>query len=158
MFGLTFEKILLIGIVAVFLLGPEKLPHYAALLARLVRQMRDMANGAKDRIRDEMGPEFDDVEWQKLDPRQYDPRRIIREALLEETPAKASESTDAAGESTDAVPEEPKPIVHNNNDRGARMDPIVVMTSILGEDAPDPLAAEGDQAQQPRRQQEKKSA
>lgn len=84
MFGLTFEKILIIGVIAVFLLGPEKLPHYAAQLGRLVRQLRDMANGAKDRMRDEMGPEFDDLDWKKLDPRQYDPRRIIREALLDD--------------------------------------------------------------------------
>ena len=88
MFGLTFEKILLIGVIAVFLLGPDKLPHYAAQLARLVRQLRDMANGAKDRMRDEMGPEFDDLDWKKLDPRQYDPRRIIREALADEDPLK----------------------------------------------------------------------
>ena len=86
MFGLTFEKILLIGIIAVFLLGPERLPYYAAQLGRLARQLRDMANGAKDRMRDEMGPEFDDLDWKKLDPRQYDPRRIIREAL-EDDPA-----------------------------------------------------------------------
>jgi sec-independent protein translocase protein TatB len=90
MFGLTFEKLLIIGIVAVFLLGPEKLPHYAAQLGRLVRQLRDMANGAKDRMRDEMGPEFDDLDWKKLDPRQYDPRRIIREALADDA------ATDAA--------------------------------------------------------------
>ncbi|TFC22037.1 Sec-independent protein translocase TatB [Cryobacterium sp. MDB2-10] len=88
MLGLTFEKLLLVGIVAVFLLGPEKLPHYAAQLARLVRQLRDLANGAKERMRDEMGPEFDDVDWKKLDPRQYDPRRIIREALIEDEPVK----------------------------------------------------------------------
>ena len=90
MFGLTFEKILIIGIVAVFLLGPEKLPHYAAQLGRLVRQLRDMANGAKDRMRDEMGPEFDELDWKKLDPRQYDPRRIIREALIDDSPADAT--------------------------------------------------------------------
>jgi sec-independent protein translocase protein TatB len=88
MFGLTFEKLLLIGIIAVFLLGPERLPHYAAQLARLVRQLRDMANGAKDRMKDEMGPDFDDVDWKKLDPRQYDPRRIIREALIDDEPVK----------------------------------------------------------------------
>lgn len=93
MFGLTFEKILLIGIIAVFLLGPDKLPHYAAQLARLVRQLRDMANGAKDRMRDEMGPEFDDLDWKKLDPRQYDPRRIIREALADEDPFKEQSAT-----------------------------------------------------------------
>ena len=86
MFGLTFEKLLLIGVIAVFLLGPERLPHYAAKLGQLVRSLRDMANGAKTRVRDEMGSEFDDVDWRKLDPRQYDPRRIIREALSEVDP------------------------------------------------------------------------
>ncbi|HEU5222175.1 MAG TPA: Sec-independent protein translocase TatB [Candidatus Lumbricidophila sp.] len=84
--GLTFDKLLLVGVVAVFLLGPERLPHYAAKLGQLVRSLRDMANGARDRMREEMGPEFDDVDWKKLDPRQYDPRRIIREALSEVDP------------------------------------------------------------------------
>ncbi len=84
MFGLTFEKLLIIGLIAVFLLGPERLPHYAGQLAKLVRNLRNMANNAKDRMRDEMGPEFDEVDWKKLDPRQYDPRRIIRDALLED--------------------------------------------------------------------------
>jgi Sec-independent protein translocase protein TatA len=86
-FGLTFEKLLLIGVIAVFLLGPERLPGYAAKLAQLVRTVRDMANGAKARMKDEMGDDFDDVDWKKLDPRQYDPRRIIREALLDDEPA-----------------------------------------------------------------------
>lgn len=86
MFGLTFEKLLIIGVIAVFLLGPERLPHYAAQLGRLVRSLRDMASGAKDRMREEMGPDFDDVDWKKLDPRQYDPRRIIREALTDVDP------------------------------------------------------------------------
>jgi sec-independent protein translocase protein TatB len=85
-FGLTFEKLFLIAIIAVILLGPDRLPYYASQLARLVRTVRDMANGARDRMREEMGPEFDEIDWKKLDPRQYDPRRIIREALIEEPP------------------------------------------------------------------------
>jgi sec-independent protein translocase protein TatB len=86
-FGLTFEKLVIIGIIAVFVLGPERMPYYASQLARLVRTVRDMANGAKERMREEMGPDFDEVDWKKLDPRQYDPRRIIREALLDDDPA-----------------------------------------------------------------------
>ncbi|GAA3594631.1 hypothetical protein GCM10022198_18060 [Klugiella xanthotipulae] len=82
--GLTFEKLLVIGVIAVFLLGPERLPMYTAKLAQLIKSLRDMASGAKERMRDELGPEFDDVDWKKLDPRQYDPRRIIRDALLED--------------------------------------------------------------------------
>jgi len=83
-FGLTFDKLLIIAIIAVFLIGPDRLPGYAAQLARLVKSLRGMADGAKERMREEMGPEFDEVDWKKLDPRQYDPRRIIREALVDE--------------------------------------------------------------------------
>jgi Sec-independent protein secretion pathway components len=83
--GLTFDKILVIAVIAVFLLGPERLPTYAAKLGQLVRNLRSMANSAQDRMREELGPDFD-VDWKKLDPRQYDPRRIIREALLEDDP------------------------------------------------------------------------
>ncbi len=86
MFGLTFEKLLLIGVLAVFLLGPERLPYYASQLARLVKSLKKMADGAKDRMREEMGPDFDEVDWKTLDPRRYDPRRIIREALVDDTP------------------------------------------------------------------------
>ena len=96
MFGLTFEKVLIIGVIAAFLIGPDKLPHYTAQLGRLVRSLRDMANGAKDRMRDEMGPEFDDLDWKKLDPRQYDPRRIIREALTDDEPVVTTSATQAA--------------------------------------------------------------
>jgi len=82
-FGLSFDKVVVIAIVAVFLIGPDRLPAYAAQLARIVRGVMKLADGAKDRLRDEMGPEYDEVDWKRLDPRQYDPRRIIREALLE---------------------------------------------------------------------------
>jgi sec-independent protein translocase protein TatB len=83
-FGLTFDKLLIILVIAVFLIGPERLPGYAAQLGRLVKTLRGFADGARDRMREEMGPEFDEVDWRKLDPRQYDPRRIIREALLDD--------------------------------------------------------------------------
>lgn len=99
--GLTFEKLLLVGVIAVFLLGPDKLPSYAAKLGRLVRTLRDYANGAKVRMKEEMGPEFDEVDWKKLDPRQYDPRRIIREALLDDEPVAAAPVVRPAGQSHD---------------------------------------------------------
>lgn len=76
-------ELLLLMVLAVLLLGPDKLPEYAAKLARAVRSLRDLAEGAKSQLRDEMGPAFDDVDWRALDPRQYDPRRIVRDALAE---------------------------------------------------------------------------
>lgn len=107
--GLSFDKLLIILVIALFLIGPERLPRYAAQLGRLARSVRDMANGAKDRMREEMGPEFDEVEWSKLDPRQYDPRRIIREALLdspdgpEPPPARDDPRDDDAEPATEVV-------------------------------------------------------
>ena len=70
-------------VLAVVILGPERLPEYAAKLGRFVRQARSMAEGAKGQLREQMGPDFDDINWKQYDPRQYDPRRIVREALLE---------------------------------------------------------------------------
>jgi len=111
-FGLTFDKLIIIAVIAVFLIGPDRLPGYAAQLARLVRSLRTMADGAKDRMREEMGPEFDEVDWKKLDPRQYDPRRIIREALLEDpvTPATATAAavTATAAATVAAADQKPK--------------------------------------------------
>lgn len=104
-FGLTFEKLLLIGLIAVILIGPDRLPRYAAQFGRLVRSLRDMANGARDRLREEMGPDYDDVDWKKLDPRQYDPRRIIREALIDEpAPAAATGAGAGVGSPSAAAP------------------------------------------------------
>ena len=81
-----WEFVLLI-VLAVVILGPERLPEYAAKLANLIRQVRAMAEGAKGQLREQMGPEFDDINWRQYDPRQYDPRRIVREALLDPSPA-----------------------------------------------------------------------
>ena len=82
-FGLTFDKLIIIGIIALVLIGPERLPRYAEQLGVWARQLREFIGGARTRLREEVGPEFDDIDWKQLDPRQYDPRRIIREALRE---------------------------------------------------------------------------
>jgi sec-independent protein translocase protein TatB len=84
MLGLTFDKLLVIALIAGFLLGPQRLPAAAGALGRVVRNLRKLADETTGRIREEMGPEFDEIDWTRLDPRQYDPRRIIRDALTAE--------------------------------------------------------------------------
>ncbi|MEY4000448.1 MAG: hypothetical protein RLZZ626_803 [Actinomycetota bacterium] len=93
MFGLSGEKILILLVIAVFVLGPDRLPQYAQQLARLVKSLRRMAEGAKDQLKSELGDDYEDLDWRKLDPRQYDPRRIIREALLEDLDPKDFEAS-----------------------------------------------------------------
>jgi sec-independent protein translocase protein TatB len=114
-FGLTFDKLILIAVIAVFLIGPDRLPGYAGKLAGLVKQLRKMADGARDRMREEMGDDFDEVDWRKLDPRQYDPRRIIREALVDEvlpadgpSPVATEEAAVPAGRNVESAYEQRK--------------------------------------------------
>ena len=106
-FGYDMEKFLLLLVVAALLIGPERLPRYAEALARVTKTARDWLAGARTRVKEEMGDDFDDVEWRKLDPRQYDPRRIIRDALLDDAPVPAVQ---AAAVGAVAVATSPHPL------------------------------------------------
>ncbi len=108
MLGMNGGELIVIAVIALLVIGPERLPGYAQQLGRLVRELRRMATGAREQVRAELGPEFDDVDWKKLDPRQYDPRRIVREALQDawDDPDPADVRSDERGEewSDDAAP------------------------------------------------------
>ena len=86
MFDINGWELVIVVVVALLVIGPERLPEYSAKLARLVKQLRGLADTAKVQLREQMGPDFDDVDWKQYDPRQYDPRRIVREALMDEGP------------------------------------------------------------------------
>ncbi len=83
MAGINGGELLVLLVLVLVVVGPERLPKYAQQLAEAVRGIVGYAKGARDSLKQEMGPEFDDIDWQKLDPRQYDPRRIVREALTD---------------------------------------------------------------------------
>ncbi len=83
MFSINGGELLVLVVVALVVLGPERLPQYAQQLGRFVREAKAFALKAREQVRTEMGEEFDDVDWQALDPRRYDPRRIVRDALFD---------------------------------------------------------------------------
>lgn len=82
-FGINGGELIVLIVLALLLLGPEKIPEYTRALGDWVRKLRRMAEGAKEQFKEETGTDFDEVDWQRYDPRQYDPRRIIRDALAE---------------------------------------------------------------------------
>ncbi|MEV4901729.1 twin-arginine translocase TatA/TatE family subunit [Citricoccus sp. NPDC055426] len=82
-FGINGAELIILILLAVLVLGPEKLPHYARQLTEWIRNLRRMAEGAKTQFKEETGTDFDEIDWKRYDPRQYDPRRIIRDALSE---------------------------------------------------------------------------
>lgn len=85
MFGINGGELVIILVLAVLVIGPERLPGYAEQLATLVRRAKGYLADAKVKVTEELGPEIGDVDWAQLDPRRYDPRRIVRDALLEDT-------------------------------------------------------------------------
>lgn len=98
MLGLTFEKLFLVAVVAALVIGPKRLPAYTRRLTDLIRSVRSFVEVARTQAENEIGVPFDRAQWQALDPRQYDPRRILREALDEPTAGVA------ARPATDTVP------------------------------------------------------
>jgi len=83
-FGINGAEFIVLVVIAFFVIGPERMPEYARQLKDLIKTLRRTAMGAKDDLKDSLGPELNDINWRAYDPRQYDPRRIVREALLED--------------------------------------------------------------------------
>jgi sec-independent protein translocase protein TatB len=95
-FGINGGELLVILVVAVIVIGPTRLPGYAEQLARLTKQARHFLADARQRVDEELGDDVKDIDWAALDPRKYDPRRIVRDALLDPEPTPAGART-AAG-------------------------------------------------------------
>ena len=79
MFGIGLPELMVIIVVAVIVFGPDRLPEFARQAGRLVRQIRQFTNAARDDIRNELGPEFADFELTDLDPRRA-MRKYIQDA------------------------------------------------------------------------------
>jgi sec-independent protein translocase protein TatB len=77
-FGIGLQELAVIAFVAVLVIGPEKMPDLAKQAAQLLRQLRRMANNARDELREELGPEYADLELRDLDP-----RAIVRKHIVE---------------------------------------------------------------------------
>lgn len=99
MVGINGAELLVLLAVAVIVVGPERLPRYAEQLAHAIRRVREFLGDAKDRVATELGEEAKDLDWEALDPRRYDPRRIVRDALLDPEPAPGPAAAAATGAS-----------------------------------------------------------
>ncbi|MFJ4168293.1 Sec-independent protein translocase TatB [Paenarthrobacter sp. NPDC089714] len=109
MFGINGPEFIVLLIIGVLVIGPSRLPEYTQKLANLVKEVRRMASGAREQIKEEVGIDIDEVDWKKYDPRQYDPRRIIKDALFEEDSKPLSAGAPAATAAVAAATAETRP-------------------------------------------------
>jgi sec-independent protein translocase protein TatB len=134
MFGLTFEKLLVVAIVAGVLVGPQRLPHYAHELARLVRSFRAFVETTRAQAERDMGVPLQPAQW---DLAQYDPRRIVREAMQEPAAPMTSEAWAEIVEQAARVRPGQKHVV-----TGSAAHPRRVLIASLPMDDPRRVAAE----------------
>lgn len=73
MFGIGFGELLVILVIALVVVGPERMPDLARRLGLAIRDVRRMY----DNMRGELGPEFEDVERGIRTLRSLDPRREL---------------------------------------------------------------------------------
>jgi sec-independent protein translocase protein TatB len=102
-FNIGPMELLVLVVVGLIVLGPDRLPGLARDAARMLRTLREMATGARTQLRDELGPEFADLDlddFRRLNPRtalqrailgdedlrDLDPRRSLREAMRDDPP------------------------------------------------------------------------
>lgn len=119
MFDLSPGKLLVLAIVGVIVLGPDKLPNLARDAARMIRTLREVAIGAREQLHDELGPEFAEVDLRTLNPRtmiqravfgdevdlsKADPRTVLREAILGDADLRAADPRAALREDMDSPP------------------------------------------------------
>ncbi|MCP2255307.1 sec-independent protein translocase protein TatB [Prauserella aidingensis] len=81
-----WSEILVLLVAALFILGPERLPEAAAWMGRSVRKVRDFATGARQQLKDEMGPEYEELRKPIEDLRglrNFDPKRAVTQHLFD---------------------------------------------------------------------------
>src|SRR5680860_195130 len=79
MFGMGWPEIFVIGVVAMLVFGPDKLPDLARQAGRFVRTVKQMADNAKLDLGREMGKDFSGLNFRDLDPRE-----VVRRSLLDD--------------------------------------------------------------------------
>lgn len=80
MFGLGWMEMVVIAIVGLFVFGPERLPSIAADAGRMVRQLKEMAQGVTADLKSELGPELADLDLRDL--RNLNPRTFVADQLF----------------------------------------------------------------------------
>jgi sec-independent protein translocase protein TatB len=78
-FDVGFFELVALAAIALFVFGPDKLPKFAADAGRMLRQLRAMAQGAKEEVTGALGPEFNDLNLSDLDPRSFVKRQLLEE-------------------------------------------------------------------------------
>ena len=90
MLGIGGGEAVVLLILGLLILGPERLPKVAADAARTLRELRRFAERARADVTRELGPEFEDIGLADLNPRRFVSRHLLDDELDDDPrPARA---------------------------------------------------------------------
>jgi sec-independent protein translocase protein TatB len=103
MFDLSIPKLLVLAVIALIVFGPNELPKLASQAGRALRDLRRVAEGAKNDLREGLGPEFADFEIEDLNPKRFVAKHLFDDpnaaaAGAAAAPPTAARATLAPGE------------------------------------------------------------
>ncbi|MER5211147.1 sec-independent translocase [Streptomyces sp. NPDC002838] len=74
-------ELITLVVLAVLVFGPEKLPKVIQDVTRTIRKIREFSESAKQDIRQELGPEFKDFEFEDLNPKTFIRKQLDNDEL-----------------------------------------------------------------------------
>jgi sec-independent protein translocase protein TatB len=97
-FDLSVGKLLVLAVIAIIVFGPEQLPKVASQFGRTLRELRKMAEGATNDLREGLGPEFSDFDVADLHPRNFVRKHLFDDVLGDEAAKGPAAAATAAAE------------------------------------------------------------
>lgn len=85
MFDLSLPKLLILAVIALVIFGPHELPKIASQAGKALRDLRRIADSAKNDLREGLGPEFGDFDFNDLNPKSF-----VRKHLMDDLEAAIS--------------------------------------------------------------------
>ena len=104
MFDLSIPKLLVLAVIALVVFGPDELPKIAAQAGRALRDLRQIAESAKNDLRDGLGPELVDFDIEDLNT-----KRLAHKHLFGGLNADQAAQHQPAANGTPLIPGEHRP-------------------------------------------------
>jgi sec-independent protein translocase protein TatB len=106
-FDLNLPKLLVLAVIALVIFGPHELPKMASQAGKALRDLRRIAEGAKNDLREGLGPEFADFDLEDLNPKRFVQKHLFDD--LNGDSAAAQPSRPAASDGLRLAPGERPP-------------------------------------------------
>ena len=101
MFDLSLTKLLVLAVIALVVFGPHELPRIAQQAGRALRDLRRIAEGAKADLREGLGPEFQDFDFDDLNPRRFVQKHLLDD--MDKVPEQTRQSYEEVQTGPDAM-------------------------------------------------------